>query len=455
MAFMRSQSKEPRVLERPFHLITVVWGEHYTKCFLDYCVASLLAPGNLPALSTAVRSKFLIATLPENWEYMNTTPIFQRLRDYIDPVFIEIPPCPKGKSGCEHMGVGHKSACELSYREKAYAMIFTPDSLISDGTIANLQRHARAGTELVWVPALRFAEESFLGHLRAWELLPSESPRETGSAVIITGAELVRAAINGMHSETLSYEWEANYFPSLPSAVWWKVPGETGMLVYCLSWAPFLFDFAAVKSHDTTALETWTIDGNYAYLNLGSAPKIHIVQDSDEMFYASWGPLKDRPYPLTPRFTNRFGTINFLWKAEELRAAFRGPVFDPLKRQYFFSPARWHADPINARWRDVERKSMRTLTMILRPRLGFTTIGVGMMQIGMGMMHLVLGMLLIWRRVSLIVTASLEHRDTIASRLANIGDPNVRRRIWWRIRHIAAYLVLGRSIPEHSKAGST
>jgi hypothetical protein len=46
-------SSEPPPLERPLYLIFVLWGESNTKCFLDYCVASLLTPGNLPSLRTA------------------------------------------------------------------------------------------------------------------------------------------------------------------------------------------------------------------------------------------------------------------------------------------------------------------------------------------------------------------------------------------------------------------
>jgi hypothetical protein len=348
-------------IERPFHFITVLWGKPYAESFLEYCVASLLAPGNLPALQTQQQSKFLIATLPSDWEYMNATPIFDKLREYVDPVLVEIPPCPKGRSACEHMGLGHKAACEQAYREKAYAVILTPDCMISDGTVRHLQEHAARGIELVWVPALRFAEESFLGLLRAWKVMLDEERRQTANALIISGADMVRAAINGLHTETLSYEWDASYLSQLPSAIWWRVAGENGILIYSLSWAPFLLDFAAMKSHDTTALENWTIDGDYVFKNLGPSPKIHIVQDSDEMFCSSWGPLGDRAFDLKPRYVSRLNLINFLCKVEAFRSAFYSSVFDPLKRRMFFHPLRWHANPINSRWRQVERRSERIL----------------------------------------------------------------------------------------------
>ena len=64
-----------------------------------------LSPGNIPALSTSRRSKFLIATRPEDWAAMRETPIFRLLERYIEPVYIEISPCPPGHTGCQHMGV--------------------------------------------------------------------------------------------------------------------------------------------------------------------------------------------------------------------------------------------------------------------------------------------------------------------------------------------------------------
>src|SRR5262249_26669091 len=39
--------------------------------------------------------------------------------------------------------------------------------------------------------------------------------------------------------------------------------------------------------------------------------------------------------------------------------------FDPLKRRMFMLPLRWHANPINSRWRPVKRKSKRILRFCL------------------------------------------------------------------------------------------
>src|SRR5262245_20606793 len=111
------------ILDRPFHIIVVFWGDRFRNYFLEYCLPSLLAPNNLPCLATRQRSKFLIATRPNDWLAAKDTLIFRVLERYITPVFLEIPSCPPEKSGCEHMGIGHKLACALAYQEKAFGVV--------------------------------------------------------------------------------------------------------------------------------------------------------------------------------------------------------------------------------------------------------------------------------------------------------------------------------------------
>ena len=69
----QSAISSPAALDRPFYFIVVLWGERFRKYFLDFCLASALSPGNIPALLASRRSKFLIATRPEDWAAMRET----------------------------------------------------------------------------------------------------------------------------------------------------------------------------------------------------------------------------------------------------------------------------------------------------------------------------------------------------------------------------------------------
>src|SRR2546426_114422 len=84
------------VLERPFYFIIVLWGERFRDYFLDLCLPTLLSPRNLPSLATRARSKFLLCTRPQDWAAIQAAPIFKLLERYVDPVYLEIPPCPPG-----------------------------------------------------------------------------------------------------------------------------------------------------------------------------------------------------------------------------------------------------------------------------------------------------------------------------------------------------------------------
>src|SRR5271156_2630308 len=92
---------------RPFYFIVVVWGERYTDFLCNFCIPALLSPNNIPALLNA-GNKFLIATTDEDWARMQARPIFGLLKQYVEPVFIQIPPNTENVSHCVHMGVGHK-----------------------------------------------------------------------------------------------------------------------------------------------------------------------------------------------------------------------------------------------------------------------------------------------------------------------------------------------------------
>ena len=350
------------VLDRPFYFIVVLWGERFREYFIEFCVPSMLSPGNLPALSTRQPSKFLIATTAADWAAIESSPIISAMRRYLDVEMIEIPPCPPERSSYDHMGLGHKRACERAFRDAAYAMVLTPDCMLSDGTIARLQQLASSGCELVVAAAIRFSEQAFLGHLRNIGVLPDASRRVSGSPLVISGRQMAYAAVNGLHSEALAYEWEAPGFLLVVPAAWWRVPGENGILLHSLTWAPMLLDYGAVRNHDTSTLDQWTLDGDYLFNNAKAMTKIHVVQDSDELFLASWGPVVEGQ--VYKRHVPLFGRLA---AKAQFGASLRSAFFDPFKRRICFLPVRWHAEPINEKWNAVEAEALRELLRYATP----------------------------------------------------------------------------------------
>ncbi|MGA2129161.1 MAG: hypothetical protein ABSG76_23770, partial [Xanthobacteraceae bacterium] len=218
------------------------------------------------------------------------------------------------------------------------------------------------GVELVLTAALRFGEEPFLANLRDIGAIPAASRSASGAALTISGRQMVLAAVNGLHSETLAYEWDAPGVLAILPAAWWRVPGEDGMLLHSLSWAPLLLDYGAVADHDTSTFDEWTLDGDYVFRNIKSMDRVHVVQDSDELFIASWGPLAERPVKRLqiPIFRKVLAGLFF-------RQSFQSEFFDALKRRIFFLPVRWHSKPINQKWAVTERRAASELQRWVRP----------------------------------------------------------------------------------------
>ena len=417
------------MLDRPIYFIVVLWGERFRGYFLDYCLPSLLAPGNLPALATRTRSKLLIATTPADWAALQAAPIFRAASRHVDLELIEIPPCPPTVSGCEHMGIGHQRGCMMAHRDRAYAAILTPDCMLSDGSVARMQELALSGCQLVVVAALRFGEEKFFSNLRAMGAVPDESRRETGTPLVITGAQMAGAAGNGLHPETLAYEWDEPGFLLVGPAAWWRGPDGDGMLVHCLSWAPVLLDYGAIDGHDASTLDHWTVDGDYLYRNSDTLTNIHVVQDSDEIFLASWeraahAPINKHPVPC---FGHLVAKVQF-------GANFKSAFYDPLKRRLFFLPVRWHGRELNPKWDALEAQAMRELRRYVTPADETVLAGAdGFAEKARRLAGHALAALFMLLRPVFIVAF---HRKAVWRRLtqAASGDPAALRRLFWYMR---------------------
>ncbi len=416
-------------LDRPFYFIMVLWGERFREYFLEYCLPSLLSPHNLPVLSTRQPSKILIATTATDWAVIEASPIFHQMLRYISSEFIELPPCPPERSAYEHMSLGHKLACEMAFRDAAYAAVLTPDCMLSDGTVARLQQLACSGCQLVVAAALRFGEEAFLGQLRNMGVLPVANRSESGAPIIITGRQMAYAAVNGLHSEALAYEWDAPGFLLVVPAAWWRVPGESGILLHSLSWAPLLLDYGAIARHDSATLDRWTLDGDYLYQNLKDIDRIHVVQDSDELFLASWGPDVDRPIA-----KHRIPWIGKLVAKAQFGSCFKSAFFDPFKRRIFFLPVRWHSQPLNMNWKEIEDRAMHDLRHYVKPPDEALLSGANSVtEKAYRVMGSVLTTLFTILRPILII---IYHRQAVWRNFkkAVSGDRNSIRQFFWYIR---------------------
>lgn len=347
---------------RPFYFMLSVWGDRFSGYLANLCVPSLLAPGNVPVLGPGSH-KFLIACPREDWDRLVELPSIKEIARFLELVHLDIPLPSPGVSATVHMGVGHKKMTERCFDDKAFGVALTPDLILSDGTVANLKEAVRRGESVVLCAALRFAEEPFFdGLLRAGHVDAMLSSGGGQRILALSGREMVRLGMPAFHSQTRSYQIDSPAFAEGSPAAIWRMPGGRGVLIHSLTWAPLLMDYAVVKRHDTTALDEWTMDGDYVAANFGDEREIHVVDDSDEMMLISWAPSDDRPIDLRGDCLRRWFPSFCRWfNGIRLRYGVRTGRFDSLKRKVFLLPVRWHVDDLDEDWRDIEGRACRVV----------------------------------------------------------------------------------------------
>lgn len=346
---------------RPFCFVVVVWGEQFRDYFLRYCLPSLLAPRNIPALSGCRVAEFIIATTADDWRAMHETAIFRELQAHAAPIFLELPPRPHDRPNWVHSVVGHQLCCEAVFQKKAYRIFTVPDYIYADGAIARLDELATNGAQAVLINVQpRIAEEPFFAKLEAMGISPSADSRDTGKPLVYSSRQLVSAALSSFHSMTVVNEWDAPYFWGYAATPWWRVD-QDGIVICGMGWNPFLIDYAAVPDHDVSLIETRGLDGDYDMRTIGHLKAIYAVRDSDEIYAASWS---SAGYMAQRQRRQVFGEWG---KGTAFRASYYAPHFNWLHRALLFVPVRLHTGPLDKRWDATEARAIRTLLTWLDP----------------------------------------------------------------------------------------
>ena len=346
---------------RPFCFVTVVWGEQFRNYFLRYCLASLLAPGNIPSLAGHRRAEFIIATTAEDWQAMCETEIFRALQRHAKAIFLELPSRPPGQPNWERSVVGIKLYSEAAFQKKAYRIFTVPDYIYADGAVARLNQLATAGAQAVMINVQpRIAEEAFFATLKTMGLSPQADCRDTGTPLVYSSRQLVSAALKSFHSMTVVNEWEAPYFCGYAATPWWRVD-EDGIVICGMGWNPLLIDYAAVSEHDESLIDTRGLDGDYDMRTIGHLKTIYAVRDLDEIYAASWSSVA---YMTQPTRRQTFGEWG---KGTAFRASYCAPHFNWLHRALLFVPVRLRAEELGKKWEETEQKAFRTLLTWLDP----------------------------------------------------------------------------------------
>ncbi len=258
-----------------------VWGAGYVEKFLDYSLASQLAPGNLPAVSG--EGEFFYHIYTDRASEALFEPGMAGLRAHADVRFHFYEDIAfKGTSLAEAMAnsppetVKHnvQRLTSLHFLDLAVAarsdaiILLDSDFLFSDGSWPNMLAAHRAGAQAVCAMHLRL-EEGAAAPLLKDRLAEGMAARD-----------LVAIGLKTLHPIARAMFVDADPFTAYPSHLNWRVgePGnEQGFVTHCYFPHPLLSVPRAGVRYAST------MDYEYALRAVADDSAIHLVRSSDEV----------------------------------------------------------------------------------------------------------------------------------------------------------------------------
>jgi hypothetical protein len=259
---------EPEKFVFPFIMSTPVWGAGHLGLFLNVCLPSLLADGNLPGLSPNPQNRYLIYTRPEDESELRSGPTFRLLCEIIAVEVIlvreEITEPHRTMSNC------HIDSVRRADEVGAAAVFLPPDCVWSKGSMVALQRIARSGKSMVHMSGIRLDRDGVVPEFADWysndKTVLSLNPRD-----------LVSMGLRNLHPIALTHFWKDYDGELMPANLVWTVPNE-GLLLRCFHLHPLM-----VKSQVPFARFRSTIDDDLALFACPDASRDYVVTDSDEL----------------------------------------------------------------------------------------------------------------------------------------------------------------------------
>ena len=254
----------------PIHVSIPVWGVSYTRCFLDIGLASLLAPGNLPALQRGDGHVLHIMTTEADREVIETSPVWERAREVIncrldiigaDAASILQPHVTM--SNCHRDAIAFADSCE------AAIMLYNPDIVIADGAVRALVGLLSEGKRAIQVLGLRLIKEEVVPKLLKDHLGPD------GKAIEIAPRELMAIAVDHLHPVSMMHFQDITGIDLMPQELFWRA-GEEGLVARCFHIHPLL-----VYPRVRNAPFTTTVDEDYLRAACPDPEDEFVVTDSD------------------------------------------------------------------------------------------------------------------------------------------------------------------------------
>jgi hypothetical protein len=323
---------------KPVHFATCVWGHWHLDMLIRIVWPCLLAEGNLPAFMRQGTATYRICTTRSDQSKLRQAPGFQPISRLLPIEFIDTPterPEPQF-----HMD-RFMAAMQEAHDDHAIFFNVWPDVVFANNTLDNAARAIKKGAAGCMLPSLRVVSETCVEDvLNAFSTSPD-------AAISIASGDLVRLGVRHMHP--LSITGVANALHGRPeTGLMFRVRGEGLISRTCGSNWLFM---------DPERLNI-TADGAILTSDPNPARMVHIVADSDDLFFLSLAPLYKELETFRPRHSNDVLDIARLTMLPHVKIS---PFIEPLDR----ISMRLHYGAMNeAAWRPVLQQSEAALRRV-------------------------------------------------------------------------------------------
>lgn len=311
----------------PFHFIMVVWGERFTRFFLDIVLPSQLAPDGLPAMRHLDGALYRIYTTAADAVVIAGDPAFRRLSTAMAVDFTVITPGSEALLSVDRyaaMTAFHRNAVAAASEQDAYLVFLAPDAIFSAGAFAHIETRAELGDELVVIGGARAVIED------AVPLVGAHFRRSDGT-VSIPSRDLVRLMIDHPHPISRAMRWGSPEFRcDGASHLYWFSADNAAFVAHCWHLHPVL-----VRARPGSSSFSETIDGDYVLRTVSDPERVHVIQASDDACVlefsqrSHWAEVVGVPVPFseermlawvavgTNRFHRRFFERPILFRAHD------------------------------------------------------------------------------------------------------------------------------------------
>ncbi len=257
-----------------FHIVNYLWGEAFTRNFLDVILPNHCTDGNLFAFAERTNAIYKVYTRTDDAEMIRRHPLFRKINELIPTEVIALDHLfmdgwREKDNALLLMTSMHRVAVASASRADARLVILPPDQIYSEGAMQRVIEQAEEGKRVVVTQGIRVIRESF-----APEFIRRFGTREGSSPV--PARVLAQMAFDNMHPIVKAQQIDANPFTTGPAHLLCKLD-DTAYVSHNLHMHPLM-----IHPRKYTPLKEGNFDTSWLAAACPDINDYHIVKDSDE-----------------------------------------------------------------------------------------------------------------------------------------------------------------------------